>query len=367
MTELAEQLPGHINLEDLAVVVDVFRRIRVGNVHHLPRTLRDADGARRTDVEELRLEIAIGVEHLDAPVARVGDVDETLCVYRDAARLTELAIRGPGLSPRPDELPVLVELRDAVVVAEAVGNIEIACRIPRNVGRTVEHVLLTACSRRTSAAAATTTFGVTSAATRAGPARAGTSGPRTPATRCTARRRTTSRRTTATGRRRRRRAAGGYVFRLRLAAEQHHEAPFCIEFHDGVRHLLNHPDVVLRIDLDLLGKQHCVGGLANLADVLSGLVESEHPRSAVSERPRGAERQRWMPGSRVHEGVAFRVCRDAGHFAEVEIGRQLQWLDRHVVRDLRDDELRRERRDGKREDAGCKLNGALHVGLLISP
>src|SRR5262245_42023225 len=158
MAKPAEQFARRIHLEDLAVVVDVLRRIRVGDVHHLPRSLGDADGARRADVEELRLEIAIGVEHLDAPVARVGNVDEALRVDRDAAWLAELTVRGPGLAPRSDELPVLVELRHAVVVAEPVGDVDIAGGIPRDIGRTVEHVLLTACSRRTSATASTASF-----------------------------------------------------------------------------------------------------------------------------------------------------------------------------------------------------------------
>src|SRR5262245_33109000 len=275
MTELAEQFPCHIDFEDLAVVVGVFRRGRVRHVHHLPRPLRDTDGARRADVEELRLEVSVGVEYLDAPVAGVGDVDETLRIDGDAAWLAELAIRGPGLPPRADELPVLVELRHAVVVAEAVGDVDVAGGIPRAIGPTAEHVLLPACSRRTSAATATAPFWVaaTTAARAGRAARAGTTSLRSAAAGAT-----------AAGCCRRCRAAHRHVFGFGLAAEQHHEASLGIEFHDGVRHLVNHPDVVLRIDLDLLGEQHGVGSLTNLADVLAGLVESEHPRPAVRER-----------------------------------------------------------------------------------
>src|SRR5262245_39708382 len=296
MSEFAKQFASHIDFEDLAVVVDVFRRIRIGHVHHRPWSLRDADGARRADVEELRLEVAVGVEHLDAPVACVSNVDEALRVYRDAARLAELTVRGPGLSPRSNELPVLVELRHAVVVAESVGDVDVAGGVPRDIGRTIEHVLLTTGSRRTSAAAATAAFRVAPATTcTTCTARAGATGLRCSAAACA----------TTTGRCGWRRAASGHVFGFGLAAEEHHEATLGIELHNGVRHLVNDPDVVLRINLDLLGKQHCVGGLANLADVLSGLVEPEHPRPAVRERARGAERQRRMSGPRIDEHVAL--------------------------------------------------------------
>src|SRR4026209_1555412 len=74
-----------------------------------------------------------------------------------------------------------------------------------------------------------------------------------------------------------------------------------------------------------------------------------------------------MSGPRIHERVAFRIGRNTGYLTEIQIRRQLQRFDSNVVRNLGHDELRGERRDGEREDAGCKLNDALHVSLLISP
>ena len=90
------------------------------------------------------MRVAVAVEHLDAAVAGVGDIDETLRVDRDASRLTELARGRAGLAPRADELAVLVELRDARVGAQAIGDVDVAGGVPRDVGRTVEHVLLPA-------------------------------------------------------------------------------------------------------------------------------------------------------------------------------------------------------------------------------
>jgi hypothetical protein len=68
-----------------------------------------------------------------------------------------------------------------------------------------------------------------------------------------------------------------------------------------------------------------------------------------------------VSSSRIDERVALRIGRDTRHFAEIQIRRQLQRFDRDVVRHFGHDELRRERRDGEREDAGCKLNRSLHV------
>src|SRR5258706_14993727 len=168
LAELAEQLAGQIDFVDLAFDVDVLRGIRVRHIHHLTRARRDADGARRPDVQESTLQISIAVEHLDAAVAGIGDIHEALRVDRDAPRLAELAGRGSGLAPRANELPVLVELRNARVGAEPVRDIDVARRVPCDIGRAVEDVLLSARSRRTTASAATRRcLGVSPAATAA--------------------------------------------------------------------------------------------------------------------------------------------------------------------------------------------------------
>ena len=89
-------------------------------------------------LRELRLEVPVAVEHLDALVADVGDVDVALRVDRQALHAGELTVPRAGRAPLRDELAVLVELRDAVGVADAVGDVDVAGAIPRDVGRTVE-------------------------------------------------------------------------------------------------------------------------------------------------------------------------------------------------------------------------------------
>src|SRR6185503_8624791 len=83
---------------------------------------------------------AVVVEHLNARVSGVGGVDVALRVDRDAVDVRELAGRGPFLTPRLHEHAVFRELGDARVAA-AVGDENIALRVPRDVGRTVEDVL----------------------------------------------------------------------------------------------------------------------------------------------------------------------------------------------------------------------------------
>ena len=83
--ELADELAVEIHLVDLAVDVDVRR----AGLSSTRRGTGAGPGvmqmrARRADVQELRLEVAVAVEHLDAPVAAVGDVDDALRVDRDA-------------------------------------------------------------------------------------------------------------------------------------------------------------------------------------------------------------------------------------------------------------------------------------------
>jgi hypothetical protein len=142
--------------------------------------------------------------------------------------------------------------------------------------------------------------------------------------------------------------------------------PSPIELEDGVRHLIDDPDVVLRIDLHLLGEEERIDPLTDLTDVLARLVEAEHTGAAVRERTRRPERERRVTGPRVDEYVALRVGRDARDLAEVEVARQLERLNLRVVGKLRNDQLRRERRNRERKKTDEQLNGALHDGLLIS-
>src|SRR5262245_47099300 len=103
----------------------------------------DADRVRRADVGDLRLHRAVAVEHLDPLVAGVRDVDVALGVERDAVERAELTRLAAAESPRLDEMSILVELRDARVAArrrDAVGDVDVAGAIPRNVSGTDEAV-----------------------------------------------------------------------------------------------------------------------------------------------------------------------------------------------------------------------------------
>ena len=101
---------------------------------------------------DLRLERALAVEDLDALVAGVGDVEVARRVGDDAANLVELALARSGVAPRLQEVAVLVELGDAVVGAEAVGDVDVAGAIPVDIRRPVEAVAVdagaAACRRR---------------------------------------------------------------------------------------------------------------------------------------------------------------------------------------------------------------------------
>src|SRR5262245_13250564 len=90
-SESAHQLPVQIELVDLSVHVEVEQRVRIGAVEELPRPASDAERRWRPDVQKLRLEVAVAVEHLNAPVALIGDVDVSLRVDRDPVRRVELA------------------------------------------------------------------------------------------------------------------------------------------------------------------------------------------------------------------------------------------------------------------------------------
>src|SRR5262249_60813700 len=98
------------------------------------------DRARCAHVGDLRLERPFAVEHLNALVASIRDVEVAVRVGRQPADAVELALTGSGLAPGLHEVPVLAELRDAVVRPEAVGDVDVACAIPRDVRRTIERV-----------------------------------------------------------------------------------------------------------------------------------------------------------------------------------------------------------------------------------
>src|SRR5262249_46716035 len=93
-------------------------RVRLSD--HFPKSI----ARRRQAVHRLRarnrrnvngehaLERAARIEHLDAPVRPVADVDVVLIVDRDRVRYMELAWLRPEFAPLPYPVAVFVELRD---------------------------------------------------------------------------------------------------------------------------------------------------------------------------------------------------------------------------------------------------------------
>ena len=90
---------------------------------------------------DLAQELAVAVEHLDAPVAAVGDIDIALGVGADAVRRAELARLAAAVAPGLHPVAVLVDLGDARIDV-AVADIGVARRVPGHVGRLTEAAIL---------------------------------------------------------------------------------------------------------------------------------------------------------------------------------------------------------------------------------
>src|SRR5438874_948311 len=280
--ERADDRAIEAHLVDLAGGIEIVRRIRIRHVHHLAAARRNADCLRVADILDLGLERTVVIEHLDALVAAVGGVDVALGINGDAVDAGELTGGAAALAPLLDEHAVLRELGDARVAA-AVGDEDVALRIPRDVGRAIEDVLRRAGSRRPAAASA----GLSATAAAAGFSSAAAL---TAASAFTA-----AARSAGTAR---------ILNRLRFASEEEHDAALRIELHHHRSVLVDDPEVVLRIDADLRGEEKSVHALADLAREFSVAIELEQPRAAVHERTRRRDRHRRMAGARVDEDVA---------------------------------------------------------------
>src|SRR4029077_10506151 len=89
----------------------------------LPAALH-VEAGRPVQVDPLRLELDVPVEHLNAMVLASRDVDPAVGIAADVVRDVELARVGPGLTPRAQQGAVrreLVQARGAVPVG-AVEN-----------------------------------------------------------------------------------------------------------------------------------------------------------------------------------------------------------------------------------------------------
>ena len=252
MSELADDRPVQFQLVDFARGLPRSRAIAVGigvgSEDVLVRTLRHAHGPAGAEVVIARLRLEVVVEDLVTVVGAVGDPDVALSIDLEPVRQIELAGLFAGLlaADLREEPAVLVELHHAVV-AVAVGHEDIALRVPSHVRRTAEDVLL-------------------------------------------------RRRVRAGGRR------DGAVNGRRPAAQHHQELALGAELRDGVRALVDRPDVVLRVDADRVRELKAVIALADFLDEVAVLVELPQPRGGAAV---------------IDEDMALGIGRDADGFAEM--------------------------------------------------
>ncbi len=101
--DVADDVAVQIELHDPAGVAVRQPDVPVG-VH--------TEAARRAGMRRLPDVITVGVEHLDARVVTVGDVEEPLVVENNRMRQVELARPLAGAAERFDEIAVAVELDD---------------------------------------------------------------------------------------------------------------------------------------------------------------------------------------------------------------------------------------------------------------
>src|SRR2546429_5154428 len=121
-------------------------------------------------------------------------------------------------------------------MADTVSHKNVAGRVPCDIGRPIKDVTLSACPRKSSAA------GSTALATGAGTAVAA-------------------------------RSRNGN--RLGFSTQQELGMSRRIELHNEVRHLIDDPDVVLRVDTDLLGEDEAVAVLSYLPNEFAVSIELE--------------------------------------------------------------------------------------------
>src|SRR3954470_470405 len=147
LSESADDLPGQLHLIDLAVV-HALGIVRVGAEENLRTAARDAQRLRCADAADFRLEGPFAVEHLDALVAGVSRVQVARRIGNETADLVELALARARVPPRLHEVAVLRELRDPVVRAVAVRDVDVAGAIPRDIRWPIEAVAVDAGARR---------------------------------------------------------------------------------------------------------------------------------------------------------------------------------------------------------------------------
>src|SRR5436309_963327 len=83
----------------LAVEIDLDDLADAADIHHLARASRHAERPGRSADPPFLLEVAVGVEGLNAAVGAVGHVERVVAVDGDAVGRVELAGRGAALAP----------------------------------------------------------------------------------------------------------------------------------------------------------------------------------------------------------------------------------------------------------------------------
>ena len=296
--ELLQLLPGfaeHAQQLSVQGQLEHAARERVGSVEHLLRPGRDAHRPRRAghhrlrpaprlDLREIRqvadrgarlrivgnvdreltLERPLAVEHLDAPVAAVGDVDVALRVGGDRVRRVELAGLRALAAPRFQPFAVPVHLGDARIDV-SVADIGVAGRVEGDVGHLSEAPVFMRQRR------------------------IGTLERRRFPVRC-----------------------------FLLAPEHHRDTAPGVELDHHVRSLVRDPDVVVRVHAYGMAERPGVQVLADLAHEISFGIELEQLR-----RGGGVGRARGV-AARQDEDVPLRVHRDAGDFAQIQVLGQLE-------------------------------------------
>src|ERR1700722_19609711 len=134
--------PGHPaelahGAQNFAVGIDLDDLADAADIHHLARAGRDADRPGGAADAPFLLEVAVGIEGLDAAIGAVGHVEGVLLVDDDAVRRVELAGRGSALAPLLDQVAFLAELGDARI-SVAVGDEDAAVGSPCDIGWLVE-------------------------------------------------------------------------------------------------------------------------------------------------------------------------------------------------------------------------------------
>src|SRR5439155_4075310 len=127
---------------DHSAILDAgdVQAVALGAVDDVEAIALDEDAPRRAEIRPLRDELAALIEHLDALVAAIADVEPPLRIDGDAVRLVELSRLGPLAAPPSDELAVLRVLDYPRVGALAVGDEDVAVLRDDQIGHAVERV-----------------------------------------------------------------------------------------------------------------------------------------------------------------------------------------------------------------------------------